>query len=59
MVLQLIAEDNSTEQIALELLVSIKTVEAVRRRIMEKLGAHTIDDLVKIAIIENLIALEL
>jgi DNA-binding NarL/FixJ family response regulator len=58
-VMQLIAEGNSTEQIALDLLVSTKTIEAVRRRIMEKLDAHTIADLVKIAIVENLVALEL
>jgi len=57
-VLKLIAEGKSTEQIALELLVSNKTVEATRRRIKEKLGAHTIADLVKIAIIENLVAVE-
>jgi len=57
-VLQLIAEGKSTEQIALELPVSTKTVEAIRRRIMEKLNAHTIADLVKIAIVENLVALE-
>ena len=58
-VMQLIAKGKSTEQIALELLVSTKTVEAIRRKIMEKLNAHTIADLVKIAIVENLVALEL
>ncbi len=57
-VLQLIAEGKSTEQIALELFVSNKTVEATRRKIMEKLNAHTIADLVKIAVIENLVTLE-
>jgi DNA-binding NarL/FixJ family response regulator len=56
-VLQLIAEGKSTEQIALELLVSTRTVDAIRRRIMEKLGAHTTADLVKIAIVENLVSL--
>ena len=58
-VMQLIAKGKSTEQIALELLVSTRTVEANRRKIMEKLNAHTIADLVKIAIVENLVALEL
>ena len=58
-VFQLIAEGKSTKQIALELLVSTKTIEANRRKIMEKLNADTIADLVKIAIIENLVALEL
>jgi DNA-binding CsgD family transcriptional regulator len=55
--MQLIAEGNTTEQIALELLLSTKTIEAIRRRIMKKLGAHTVADLVKIAIVENLVAL--
>ena len=58
-VLQLIAKGKTTKQIALELLVSTKTIEANRRKIMEKLNADTIADLVKIAIIENLVALEL
>jgi len=58
-VLQFIAEGKSTEQIALELAISTRNVETIRRRIMKKLGAHTIADLVKIAIFENLVALEL
>ena len=58
-VMQLIAKGKSTEQMTLELLVSTRTVEAIRRRIMKKLDAHTIADLVKIAIVENLVALEL
>ncbi len=56
-VMQLIAEGITTDQIALKLLLSTKTIEAIRRRIMEKLGVHTVADLVKIAIVENLVAL--
>lgn len=58
-VLQLIAEGKSNKQIALELNVSIKTIEANRRQIMEKLNTNSIADLVKIAINENLVDLEL
>ena len=57
-ILQLIAEGQSTKQIALELHVSTKTVDANRRKIMDKLDAHTIADLVKFAISENLIDFE-
>jgi two-component system response regulator NreC len=57
-VLQLVAEGKSTKQIASELHVSTKTIEVNRRKIMGKLNVHTIADLVKIAIIENLVALE-
>ncbi|MBN1806962.1 MAG: response regulator transcription factor [Sedimentisphaerales bacterium] len=58
-VFQLVVEGKSTKQIALELHVSTKTVDANRRKIMEKLDAHTVVDLVKIAINENLIGLDL
>lgn len=54
-ILQLIAQGKSTKQIALELHVSTKTVDANRRKVMDKLDANTIADLVKIAISENLI----
>jgi len=57
-VLQLVAEGKSTKQIALGLHVSTKTIEANRHKIMGKLNVHTIADLVKIAIIENLVTLE-
>jgi DNA-binding NarL/FixJ family response regulator len=54
-VFQFVAEGKSTKQIALELHVSTKTVDANRRKIMEKLNANSVVDLVKIAIAENLI----
>ena len=58
-VLQLVAEGKSTKQIALELHVSTKTIDAGRRKIMGKLNAHTIVDLVKIAIVENLVSFDI
>jgi DNA-binding NarL/FixJ family response regulator len=58
-VLQLVAEGKSTKQIALGLNVSTKTVDATRRKIMVKLNAHTVVDLVKIAIAENLVGFDL
>ncbi|UCF92947.1 MAG: response regulator transcription factor [Desulfobacterales bacterium] len=53
-VLQLIAEGRSTREIADDLNVSVKTVEARRRQIMEKLKLNTIADLIKFAIREGL-----
>jgi DNA-binding NarL/FixJ family response regulator len=57
-VLQLISEGNNTKQISLKLHVSTKTIEANRRNIMEKLDAHSIAELVKIAISGGLSSLE-
>jgi len=53
-VLQLIAEGKSTEQIALDLHVSTKTIEANRRQIMEKLDIHSIAELTRCAVREGL-----
>jgi DNA-binding NarL/FixJ family response regulator len=58
-ILRLIAEGKTTKQIALELHVSTKTIDANRLKIMEKLNAHSIVDLVKVAIAENLIDFDL
>jgi DNA-binding NarL/FixJ family response regulator len=55
--LQLLAEGKTTKQTALDLHVSIKTVEANRRRIMEKLGLHSIAELTKYAVREGLTSL--
>ena len=57
-VLQLIAEGNTTKQIALKLHVSVKTIEAARRKIMEKLGIYSIAELTKYAVREGLTSLE-
>lgn len=55
--LQLIAEGKPTKEIALQLNVSLKTVEADRRKIMRKLNAHSIAELTKFALCEGLTAL--
>jgi len=57
-VLQLLAEGNSTKQIASELHVSDKTVETHRRQIMRKLNLHSLAELTKFAIREGLTSLE-
>jgi DNA-binding NarL/FixJ family response regulator len=57
-VLQLVAEGKSTKQIALELHVSTKTIEANRRHIMEKLHVHSVAELTKYAVREGLTTLE-
>ncbi|MHC4691238.1 MAG: response regulator transcription factor [Planctomycetota bacterium] len=57
-VFQLICEGKNTKQIALELHVSIKTIEANRRKLIEKLGANSIPELVIIAIENGVISLE-
>ena len=57
-ILQLLAEGKSTKQIALELCVSTKTIEANRRTIMEKLNIHSVAELTKYAVREGLTTLE-
>jgi DNA-binding NarL/FixJ family response regulator len=54
-ILQLLAEGQSTKQIAADLFISIKTVSTHRQHIMEKLNMTTIQDLVKFAIREKII----
>ena len=53
-VLQLIAEGKNTKEIAFFFNLSGKTVEAHRRRIMEKLKIHSVAELTKYAIREGL-----
>jgi DNA-binding NarL/FixJ family response regulator len=57
-VLQLVAEGKSTKQIAVELHVSTKTIEANRRQIMEKLDTYSVAELTKYAVREGLASLE-
>lgn len=56
-VLQLMAEGRNTKQIAMDLHVSIKTVETHRRQIMEKLDMYSVAELTKYAIREGLTTL--
>jgi DNA-binding NarL/FixJ family response regulator len=49
-VLKLIAAGRTTKQIALELDISVKTVETHRSQLMERLGVHDVAGLVRVAI---------
>jgi len=55
-VLQLIAEGHSTKEIAERLFVSIKTVEAHRANLMERLDIHDVPGLVRLAIRARLVS---
>ena len=57
-VLQLMAEGKSTNQIADSLCVSVKTVEAHRKQLMNKLDIHSVAELTKYAIRQGLTSLE-
>jgi DNA-binding NarL/FixJ family response regulator len=57
-VLQLIAEGKTTKEIAEELHISTKTVEARRKQIMDKLDIHSIAQLTKYAIREGITSIE-
>lgn len=56
-VLQLLAEGNSTAQMAEHLHLSVKTIETHRQNLMEKLDIRNIADLTKYAIREGLTSL--
>ena len=53
-VLQMVAEGNSTKDIAASLHVSVKTIDSHRAHIMEKLNIHNMAGLTKYAIREGL-----
>jgi two-component system response regulator NreC len=57
-VLQLVAEDKSSKQIATLLQIAVPTVEAHRHQVMEKLNLRTIAELTKYAIREGLTSSE-
>ena len=57
-ILQLIAEGQSTKQIALSLNISVKTVETHRANLMDRLQIHSIAGLVRYAIRTGLVHLE-
>jgi two-component system, NarL family, response regulator NreC len=57
-VFQLLAEGRSAKEIANDLSLSVKTVEAYRRRLMEKLGLQNVVELTKHAIKEGIISLK-
>jgi DNA-binding NarL/FixJ family response regulator len=58
-VLQLMAEGRATKEIAMDLQVSVKTVETHRRQIMEKLNLFSVAELTKYAIGEGITSVEL
>lgn len=57
-VLQLIAEGRTNQQIADELVVSVKTVEAHKAHIMDKLKAKSRTDLIRYALKRGIVKLE-
>lgn len=57
-VLRLIAEGKTTKQVALELSISVKTVEIHRSHLMDRLDIHDIAGLVRFAIRVGLVRLE-
>lgn len=54
-VLRLLASNNGNKEIAANLGISVRTVESHRRRLMEKLGIHSLAELVRFAIRHHII----
>lgn len=57
-VLQMITEGNSTNEIATNLSLSVKTIETHRKNIMDKLDIHSIAELTKYAIRESVTTID-
>jgi DNA-binding NarL/FixJ family response regulator len=57
-VLRLIATSRTTKQIALDLNISVKTVESHRAQLMDRLDIHDVPGLVRFAIKSGLVELE-
>ena len=53
-ILQAVAEGKSTKEIALTLPISVKTIETHRQQLMDKLDLHSIAELTKYAIREEI-----
>jgi len=56
-IIQLVAEARTTKQIALQLGIGAKTVEAHRTHLMKKLGLHSASELVRYAISNGIVEL--
>src|ERR1035437_6809190 len=54
-IVKLVAESKSNKEVAHILQISIKTVESHRANIMEKLGLHSVSELVRYAIRNNIV----
>ncbi|RKY19855.1 MAG: DNA-binding response regulator [Planctomycetota bacterium] len=57
-VVQLLAEGKSVKQIAMQLHLSAKTIDANRRQVMDKLNIHNVAELTKYAICNGLTSIE-
>jgi DNA-binding NarL/FixJ family response regulator len=54
-IVKLVAESKSNKEVASILQISVKTVESHRANIMEKLGLHSVTELVRYAIRNNIV----
>ena len=54
-IVKLVAESKSNKEVATILEISVKTVESHRANIMEKLGLHSVTELVRYAIRNNIV----